>query len=376
MTTEFEKELRPVRLSGVFVHCNYEHGNERGNEMSVREPGPKRNWHPVVTGLLSLAALGINLWMFSILIAPFEKIDLTGTNLPDIRYTELQPAATALFLMLLMIHLLQCFWVFRESRIICIKHLIYVLALGWAVLMIYQRGQDAGTWFFVCNLYLAACLAGCLLSMIRKRSKWNIVLFIVTLLVMLIGLCLQAYSDLGVTVEDGGVPAPLVSLSMILILFMMIDVQGIAAIIPVAFSSIRMDILKKIIRKTYAAEILFGIVLLIVAFSLILPAFEENIPTFGDALWYCFAIVTTIGFGDITAVSVVGRILSVILGIYGIIVVSLITSIIVNFYGEMKREEGDDENTHTEGAGAEAAADTETEPAGRNTGGRLEEIEL
>ena len=39
----------------------------------------------------------------------------------------------------------------------------------------------------------------------------------------------------------------------------------------------------------------------------------------------------------------IGRILSVILGIYGIVVVSLITSIIVNFYGEMRRMEEDDD---------------------------------
>jgi hypothetical protein len=44
--------------------------------------------------------------------------------------------------------------------------------------------------------------------------------------------------------------------------------------------------------------------------------------------------VTTIGFGDLTAVTDFGRILSVILGAYGIVVVALITSIIVNFYGE------------------------------------------
>lgn len=31
-------------------------------------------------------------------------------------------------------------------------------------------------------------------------------------------------------------------------------------------------------------------------------------------------------------------------------------SIIADFYGEMKREEGDDENTHAKGAGVEAAA--------------------
>ena len=46
----------------------------------------------------------------------------------------------------------------------------------------------------------------------------------------------------------------------------------------------------------------------------------------------------------ITATSTVGRIFSVILGIYGIIVVSLITSIIVNFYGEVRNE--DEERRH------------------------------
>ena len=40
---------------------------------------------------------------------------------------------------------------------------------------------------------------------------------------------------------------------------------------------------------------------------------------------------------DLAVTSAIGRIITVILGIYGIIVVALITSIIVNFYGEMKK---------------------------------------
>ncbi len=115
----------------------------------------------------------------------------------------------------------------------------------------------------------------------------------------------------------------------------------------IAFSRVRTDVLRKILRKTYAAEILFGMVLLITAFSIILPKFELNIPTFGDALWYCFAIVTTIGFGDLTAVTLPGRIISVILGLYGLIVVALITSIIVNFYNET-RNAGDRETESPE----------------------------
>ena len=44
--------------------------------------------------------------------------------------------------------------------------------------------------------------------------------------------------------------------------------------------------------------------------------------------------MTTIGFGDFAATSLIGRILTVFLGIYGLIVVAVITSIIVNFYNE------------------------------------------
>ena len=92
-----------------------------------------------------------------------------------------------------------------------------------------------------------------------------------------------------------------------------------------------------------AAEIIGGLVLLIMAVSLVLTMVEPAMSKFVDALWYCFALVTTIGFGDITAVTAVGRALSVVLGIYGIVVVALITSIIVNFYSEIKSEEGKDQ---------------------------------
>ena len=85
-----------------------------------------------------------------------------------------------------------------------------------------------------------------------------------------------------------------------------------------------------------------GLLLLIFAFAYILSFVEPNMASLKDGLWYCFAIVTTIGFGDFSAVTPIGRILSVILGLYGIIVVALITSIIVNFYGEMKSDDDED----------------------------------
>jgi miniconductance mechanosensitive channel len=79
-----------------------------------------------------------------------------------------------------------------------------------------------------------------------------------------------------------------------------------------------------IIRETYVMEILLGLLLMIIACASIMSTLEPNMENYGDALWYCFALVTTIGFGDISATTLVGRVLSVFLGIYGIVVVAII----------------------------------------------------
>ena len=103
----------------------------------------------------------------------------------------------------------------------------------------------------------------------------------------------------------------------------------------IALANLKVKVLFKIILSTFSLEVLFGLLVMIVCFSLVfMSPIEPNITNFGEALWYCFAVVTTIGFGDITATSLVGRILTVILGMYGLIVVAVITSIVVNFYNE------------------------------------------
>lgn len=115
--------------------------------------------------------------------------------------------------------------------------------------------------------------------------------------------------------------------------------------VKLVFSGLRKQTLISIIKKTYTIEILYGLLTLIVATSIMLMVFESGFENYGDALWYCFMVVTTIGFGDFTVTTIVGRLLSVVLGIYGIIVVALITSIIVNFYNESSKEKGDEQIT-------------------------------
>ena len=138
-----------------------------------------------------------------------------------------------------------------------------------------------------------------------------------------------------------------------------------------AVSNFNYEVLRKIVRKTYAGEIVFGLLLLIVAFSLVFVRTEIGVDSFVDALWYCFAVVTTIGFGDFVASSILGRVLSVILGVYGLIVVAIVTSIIVNFYNEIKNTDDEEQesvaetNLLDEGMPQEESAEPDKEEPGQ-----------
>lgn len=88
---------------------------------------------------------------------------------------------------------------------------------------------------------------------------------------------------------------------------------------------------------TGADKILLGFVgyLALTAFGLHLV--EPDMATYIDALWYCFAVVTTIGFGDLVAVTLVGRAMTVVLGLYGILVVAIIPGVVVSYFTEVSQ---------------------------------------
>ena len=370
--------------------------------MGIAQSILRKRWYQISMGLLSLSVLAINLMMLRTSLKDIKDDAELGVDVLSIDYAAIRPVGVLLFLVLALIYLIQCIVFRKVSWLLFIKSLIYVLFSIGAAMLLFLSGEREEIWPFACFLYIVAVLIGCVISVIYERSKWHVLLLVLTLVVAAyLGLVILATGIVD-TEEAAGISS-MSSIIAIVVAFIMIDVQRVASIVPLAFSSVRMDVLKRIIKKTYAAEILIGILLLIVAISLILPAFEPGINNFGDALWYCFAIVTTIGFGDIYATSAMGRILSVVLGLYGIIVVSLITSIIVNFYGEMKKEEdaggGDSgekdraetnhgETAHSEAAHGEAAhgeaahgeaAHDKTDPARIREGksrGTIEEIEI
>ena len=99
----------------------------------------------------------------------------------------------------------------------------------------------------------------------------------------------------------------------------------------------RLRVLWHIIRITGADVFVFGFLIAYGIAALALPHIEPGIHTFGDSLWYLFVSFTTIGFGDFVAVTVLGRLITVFIALYGILVVALATGVIVGFYNELLR---------------------------------------
>ena len=95
----------------------------------------------------------------------------------------------------------------------------------------------------------------------------------------------------------------------------------------------------KAIRSVHGLDIFFGLLIIAIMSSCIFPYIEPEVFTnYEDALWYCFTLITTIGTGEFVAHTSLGRLLSVIIGCYGIIIVSVLTSSFVVYLGKTHKK--------------------------------------
>lgn len=97
----------------------------------------------------------------------------------------------------------------------------------------------------------------------------------------------------------------------------------------------RLKILRRVLRDTGADKIWTAFLVQFLITAGIICLREPEIRTYGDALWYCYAVITTIGFGDIVAQCLLSRVLSVFLSVSAAVVIALITGVIVNYYNQI-----------------------------------------
>jgi len=97
----------------------------------------------------------------------------------------------------------------------------------------------------------------------------------------------------------------------------------------------KLRMLKEVLVRTNADKILIAYVIFVLLSALAVFLVEPNIDKYGDALWYCYAVVSTTGFGDVIVVTAFAKIVSVLVTVYSTIVIAIVTGVVVNFYTEV-----------------------------------------
>ncbi|MBQ5583639.1 MAG: two pore domain potassium channel family protein [Ruminiclostridium sp.] len=94
----------------------------------------------------------------------------------------------------------------------------------------------------------------------------------------------------------------------------------------------KLRILRMVLKKTGATRVLLGFLAFLLVTAAILWAVEPGMTTYREALWYCYAVISTAGFGDFVAVTFVGRVCSILVTIYAIFVIGIVTGVVVSYF--------------------------------------------
>ena len=97
----------------------------------------------------------------------------------------------------------------------------------------------------------------------------------------------------------------------------------------------RIRVLVRILKRTGAHQIALGFLAFLFVCGVVIWIREPGITRLTDALWYCYTVVTTIGFGDVTVTTRLSRILSVLLSVYAVLVIAIVTGVVVNYYNQI-----------------------------------------
>ena len=94
-------------------------------------------------------------------------------------------------------------------------------------------------------------------------------------------------------------------------------------------------VLKNVLHHTRADIVLKWYLIFVLADAAVIWLFEPTIKTYRAALWYCYAVISTAGFGDIVVSTMIPRIASILLTVYSLFVIAIVTGVVVSYYNQI-----------------------------------------
>ena len=100
------------------------------------------------------------------------------------------------------------------------------------------------------------------------------------------------------------------------------------------------EVIKIFLKNTYLDEILGIFLMVIISFTLGLYLFDPSMNSLFDSLWFVLSTLTTVGYGDVLPQSMIGKVISVILLIGGVLIFSAITGAMASYFNRKLLNEG------------------------------------
>lgn len=139
-------------------------------------------------------------------------------------------------------------------------------------------------------------------------------------------------------------PFDLIMLPLIAVDANMLIVLNILKLIRILILCIQLfEVIGIFLRDTFLDEVLGVFAIIIIAFTLSLYLFDPSINNLFDSLWFVISSITTVGYGDVLPYSTVGRIISLILLIVGVLIFSAITGALASYFNKKLLNEGSED---------------------------------
>ena len=89
-----------------------------------------------------------------------------------------------------------------------------------------------------------------------------------------------------------------------------------------------------VVKRTKLSQMLIHFIVVMSIGAVLLDIFEPNVTSIPDGYWFLFVSATTIGYGDICVTTLIGKIVTIIVALYGIVVTAMIPGVVVTYYTE------------------------------------------
>ncbi len=103
----------------------------------------------------------------------------------------------------------------------------------------------------------------------------------------------------------------------------------------------RFNLFRIVLKRSGVNKVAIGFLATYAICALVVLIAEPGVDTYGDALWFLWAVSLTVGLGDFTAVTTIGRVATICCSLYALMATAITTAVVVDYFNERRAAELD-----------------------------------